>query len=127
MGKKLVWGKGVPVPRTLEQSFTTSDRIKALNSLGLGKWKETDNQGYDAQVFLSTWPCIIYMGYDLDSAIEVFNNKVNYNMYSGYWVGIESEGWVVNQPYYDDKTCVRYFARNYGGRIFNVSTQSYEG
>jgi hypothetical protein len=129
LGKKLVWSKGValPKPKSLESSRNLTDRLKALNSLGLGKWKQTDNQGFNAQVFISTWPCIIYMAGDLSSAGEIFNNKVNLNSYSGFWVGIESQGWVVNQPYYDDKTCVRYFARKYGGRIFNVGTQSFEG
>ena len=129
LGKKLVWSKGValPKPKTLEESKSTSDRLKALNSLGLGTWKEIDNEGFNAQVFISTWPCMIYMANDLKSAVDIFNNKVNYHFYGGFWVGIESKGWVVNQPYYDDKTCVQYFSRKYGGRIWNANTSRFEG
>jgi hypothetical protein len=126
--KKLVWSKGValPKPKSLESSRTMSDRLKALNSLGLGKWRQVDNEGFNAQVFMSTWPCRIYIANDLDSAVEIFNNKVNFNFYGGFWLGIESQKWVVDQPSTSDRTCVQYFSRNYGGRIYNGNTQSWD-
>ncbi len=126
LGKKLIWNNCVllPKPKTLEEARTANERLTALNALGLGVWKQIDNQGFNAQAFISTWPCLIYMANDLDSAVEIYNNKVNYNFYGGFWLGIQSQKWVVNQPYNDDKTCVRYFARKYGGRIYNGNTQN---
>jgi hypothetical protein len=128
LGKKLVWSQGVavPKPKSLESSRNTTDRLKALNSLGLGKWRQVDNEGFNAQVFMSTWPCRIYMANDLNSAVEIYNNKVNINFYAGFWLGIQSQKWVVDQPSTNDRACVQYFSRTYGGRIYNGNTLSWD-
>lgn len=116
----------LPKPKSLESSRTASDRLMALNSLGLGKWRQVDNEGFNAQVFMSTWPCRIYMANDLNSAVEIYNNKVNINFYGGFWLGIQSRKWVVDQPSTNDRACVQYFSRKYGGRIYNGNTQSWD-
>jgi hypothetical protein len=126
--KKLVWSKGValPKPKSLESSRNSTDRLIALNALGLGKWRQVDNEGFNAQVFISTWPCRIYMANDLNSAVEIYNDKVNINFYGGFWLGIQSQKWVVDQPSTSDRACVQYFSRKYGGRIYNGNTQSWD-
>lgn len=125
LGKKFVWNKGEQIPN-LEQARSTNERIAALNFLGFGNWKQVANQGFNGQVFMSGYPCRIFIANDLNSAIQYFNDKVNANAYGGFWLGIESQKWVIDQPSTYDKTCVQYFSRNYGGRIYNGNTQNYE-
>jgi len=120
-----VW-KPYSKPISLESSRNSTDRLKALNALGLGKWRQVDNEGFNAQVFMSTWPCRIYMANDLNSAVEIYNDKVNINFYGGFWLGIQSQKWVVDQPSTSDRACVQYFSRKYGGRIYNGNTQSWD-
>ena len=115
-----------PKVKSLESSRTSAERLNALNSLGLGKWKQVDNEGFNAQVFMSTWPCRIYIANDLNSAVEIYNDKVNINFYGGFWLGIQSQKWVVDQPSTNDRACVQYFSRKYGGRIYNGNTQSWD-
>ncbi len=113
-------------PKNLENSRSASERLRALNNLGFGSWKQADNEGFNAQVFVSSWPCRIFMANNLGSAVEIYNNKVNLNMYGGFWVGIKSQSWVVDQPSINDRSCVQYFARKYGGRIYNANTQYWD-
>jgi hypothetical protein len=117
LGKKLIWSKGTL--SSLEAARTSNDRLSVLNSLGLGTWKQIDNQGYRAQVFISTWPCIIYMANDRTEAHAIWDYKVNVMFYGGFWLGIASQNWVVNQSGNSDQTCVNYFSRKYGGTVYN--------
>jgi hypothetical protein len=128
LGKKLIWNKGVqlPKPKSLEEAQNTKDILTALNALGFGVWSEEPVQGFNAKKFVSSWPCAIYMAKDLSTAVDIYNNKVNFNFYGGYWIGIEKQKWVVNQADRYDYSCVRYFALKYGGRIYNANTQTFE-
>jgi exopolysaccharide biosynthesis protein len=119
--------KPVPASKSLENSKSATERLRALNNLGLGSWRQVDNEGFSAQVFMSSWPCRIYIATNLESAVKIYDNKVNLNFYGGFWVGIKSQSWVVDQPSMSDRSCVQYFARKYGGRIYNGNTQNWDG
>jgi hypothetical protein len=116
-GKKLIW-KQLP-GRKLEWTTSSRSRIEVLNSLNLGYWKQIDQSklsGFDGEAFISSWPCIIYMGNSSEAEHYIWDWKVNGEMYGGTWVPTDSQYWVVNEPNYGPAKCVTYFSLHYGGQ-----------
>lgn len=116
-GKKLVW-KQLP-GRKLEWTTSTKSRIEVLNSLNLGYWKKsnsTDISGFDGEVYISSWPCKIYMANSYEAQISIWDQQVNGNGYGGTWVHTDAEYWVVNEPSYGAAKCATYFSLKYGGQ-----------
>ena len=117
-GKKFVWKKRGFAK--LEEATTTAARISILNSSGLGYWKQirqSENPNFDGEAYISSWPCILYIANNEQAQVDIWNMKVNYQMYGGSWVATDVHFFVVNEPSYDPQQCVRYFALKYGGQV----------
>lgn len=116
-GKKLKWKKSSV--RKLEWATSTKSRVEVLNSLKLGYWKSasmSDIPEFDGEVFISSWPCKIYMANSYEAQIWVWNRQVNGEGYGGTWVPTDSQFWVINEPNYGPAKCATYFSLKYGGK-----------
>lgn len=114
LGKKLIWNSGTRVG--LESLRNSSDILRELNSLGYGYWTKANNNRFSGSVYVSNYPCYIYMSPSEQDMVDFWNYSVNQMFYRGRWVAIESQRWIVNDASSDGK-CIEYFAFKYGGRI----------
>lgn len=116
LGKKLIWSSGVKV--TLESLRSSTEILGVLNTLGYGYWSKANNTDVAGSIYVSNYPCLLYMSPNRQDMLDFWNYRVNTMFYRGRWVAIQSQLWVVNDIS-DDGRCIEYFAFKYGGRIYS--------
>ena len=113
-GKKLIWDNGTRI--RLESLRNSAEIISFLNSIGFGNWSAKSSDGYMGKLFVSNYPCYLYMSPNLQDMLDFWNYRVNTMFYKGAWLAIENQKWIVNDVS-NDESCIEFFAYNYGGRI----------
>jgi hypothetical protein len=113
--KKLIWKQASRI--TLESLTKSSEILGYLKTMELGYWKQNQlTTNHIGRLFVSNYPCYIYMSPNRDDMIKFWNYHVNAMFYKGRWAAIESQKWIINDVS-SDGGCIRYFTNRYGGRI----------
>jgi hypothetical protein len=106
-----------PYSPTLDTANSQGDYLISLNSMQYGRWSiaQTDN-GSGGTLYVSNWPCSLYVASSYQDAVDYFTLKVNILFYVGQWLKTDDKNWIVNDVSPGGE-CIRYFANNYGGMI----------
>ncbi len=102
---------------SLDAANSQGDFLGALNSMQFGRWSisQTD-YGSSGTLYVSNWPCSLFVASSYQDAVDYFTLKVNIEFYAGQWLKTDDKNWIVNDVSPDGE-CIRYFANSYGGRI----------
>ena len=107
----------LPATPTLDTANSSEDFLGVLNSLQFGRWVISQtNFGFSGALYVSNWPCNVYMASSYQDAVDYFNWKVNVQFYGGEWLKTDGRNWIVNDISSGGE-CIRYFANKYGGMI----------
>ena len=106
-----------PYSPTLDTANSQGDFLIALNSMQYGRWSisQTD-YGSSGTLYVSNWPCSLFMASSYQDAVDYFTLKVNIEFYAGQWLKTDDRNWIVNDVSPGGE-CIRYFANSYGGMI----------
>ena len=102
----------------LESLRSSTEILGFLNTLGYGYFSKGEGSGFAGTLYVSNYPCLLYMSPNKQDLLDYWNYKVNTMFYRGKWVAIQSQRWVVNDVS-DDGKCIEYFAFKYGGTIYS--------
>ena len=106
-----------PYSPTLDTADSQGDFLTSLNSMQYGRWSIAQTEfGASGTLYVSNWPCSLYVASSYQDALDYFNLKVNVLFYSGQWLKTADKDWIVSDISPGGE-CIRYFANSFGGMI----------